>query len=108
MSIETFNEGIKLLKRFLKEEGLYYPIFVKYLFRNGKRPLKDLFDEFNSTMFNDVDDWNVVFNRKNLLGYKKISEFSQDVHSKLIGRPAVDVKWRKYYNSNKKSEIEEI
>ena len=65
MTEKEFDEGFKLLKRFLKDKGIYKPI-MDFLFHDGRMP-KHLFWEFNSARFNGVDDWKKVFICTNLM-----------------------------------------
>ena len=95
MDKETFDEGLKLLKRFLKEKGEYHSIFVNYLFRNN-RPINNLFEEFNSKIWYDVDDWRVLFNKVNLL-VGQGNEFDTTEWTTLIHNKKIDRDWALYY-----------
>jgi hypothetical protein len=95
MDEKTFNEGLKLLKRFLKEKGIYQRIFVNYLFRNN-RPINNLFEEFNSEIWNDVDDWGVLFNKVNLL-VGQGNNFDGNEWTTLIHNQNIDKDWEQFY-----------
>jgi hypothetical protein len=95
MDEKTFNEGLKLLKRFLKEKGEYRSIFVNYLFRNN-RPINNLFEEFNSKIWDDVDDWGVLFNKVNLL-VGQGNNFDGTEWTILIHNQNIDKDWEQYY-----------
>lgn len=95
MTIETFNEGFKLFKRFLKEQNLYKPV-MKFLFQKGRKK-GNLFEEFNNKKYIDVDDWANVFDKTNLLtGY--LYEMNFDEYCKLILDKNLPRKWKIYYN----------
>ena len=98
MTKDTFNEGLKLLKRFLKEENMYVPIFKKYLFENN-RHIEDLFNEFNSKMYADVDDWTLLFRRWNLM--RGPNDRSYTIYERLIVKNSIDSKWKEYYLDSK-------
>lgn len=109
MDKQTFNEGLKLLKRFLKDEGLYKPIYKSYLFKDGFRKKEDLFNEFNTDKFDDVDDWKVLFSRMNLQGY------FCDIHNKyyikykhIVEQYNLIYKWPQYYRKHIKDGQENI
>jgi hypothetical protein len=95
MDEKTFNEGLKILKRFLKEKGEYRSIFVNYLFRNN-RPINNLFEEFNSKIWDDVDDWGVLFNKVNLL-VGQGNNFDGTEWTILIHNQNIDKDWEQYY-----------
>ena len=95
MDKETFDEGLKILKRFLKEKGKYQQIFVNYLFRNN-RPINNLFEEFNSKLWNDVDNWEVLFNKVNLL-VGEGNNFDGTEWIRLIHDKRIDSEWSQYY-----------
>ena len=95
MNNETFEEGLKILKRFLKDEGLYQQVFKNFLFKEG-RPKIDLFQEFNSTIFPYVDGWTNVFKYINLMkGRNEHFDFLQ--WKKFFENTDLDSKWQKYY-----------
>ena len=97
MTQKEFDEGFKLLKRFLKNEGLYYPV-IKFLFSNG-RPKENLFAEFNSTRWSGVDDWGELFRKTNLLcGW--LYPLDGKMYNFLIKDNDLINKWRKYYYSH--------
>jgi hypothetical protein len=109
MDKKEFNKGFKLFKRFLKENGMYQPIF-KFLFKNGRQPIH-LFYEFNSKRFLDVDDWGqVLFNTNLMVGkgegtYDKGDFFSRlniDEYTELVSKTHIAYKWRDYYREYKK------
>ncbi len=94
MTKETFNEGFKLFKRFLKEQNLYKPV-MNFLFQHGRKK-ENLFKEFNNKNYPDVDDWTKVFDRTNLLtGY--LYNFNFDAYCKLIDDNNLSRKWKIYY-----------
>lgn len=95
MDVKTFNEGLKLLKRFLKERGAYHSIFVNYLFRNN-RPINNLFEEFNSKIWNDVDDWEKLFFRVNLM-VGQGNAFDANEWTTLIHNQDIDSDWKQFY-----------
>jgi hypothetical protein len=95
MDEKTFNEGLKILKRFLKEKGEYRSIFVNYLFRNN-RPINNLFEEFNSKIWDDVDDWGVLFNKVNLL-VGQGNNFDGNEWTTLIHNQNIDKDWEQFY-----------
>ena len=99
MTREVFEEGLKLLTRFLKEEGMYHRVFRGFLFKNN-RPIEDLFKEFNSTVFSGVDDWGVLFNRINLMG--GFNNFDYDSYRELGLDKLID-EWEQYYRANTKN-----
>lgn len=100
MTEKEFDRGLKLLKRFLKDKGLYQQVFKRFLFKNGKRKPIDLFNEFNSTKFNDVDDWKVLFGRLNLMvGENEPFNFS-DYYTTIEGNQ-VHTQWPKFCRENK-------
>ena len=102
MDKKTFDEGLKLLKRFLKDKGLYRSIFINYLFKDG-RPIENLFDEFNTKRWNDVDNWELLFYRVNLLvGENNINNFNIGKWYELIHDNGVDAQWKEYYKNNTK------
>lgn len=103
MDEKTFNDGLKLLKRFLKDKGLYQQIFVNYLFKNN-RPIIDLFNEFNSKFFSDVDDWRVLFKRNNLMvGKKNIYSFNTLEWVTFIKSNNIQNEWADYYEKYNKN-----
>ena len=102
MDEKTFNDGLKLLKRFLKDKGLYQQIFVNYLFKDN-RPIIDLFNEFNSKFFSDVDDWRVLFKRNNLMvGKKNIYSFDTLEWVTIISNNNIENEWADYYEKYNK------
>ncbi len=100
MTKKEFDRGLKLLKRFLKDKGLYEPVFKRFLFKKGKRKQVDLFNEFNSTRFSDVDDWKVLFARINLMagGFEKF-DFSD--YSTTIQGNHVHIEWPEFCRENR-------
>lgn len=106
MDKKTFDEGLKLLKRFLKDEGLYFPIYKTFLFKNGARKKEDLFNEFNTDRFTNVDDWKVLFGRLNLMGYFDFKETDLKIFKKyeaLIFERNLRYKWPEYYKERTKN-----
>lgn len=110
MDKKEFNKGFKLFKRFLKENGMYSPIF-KFLFKNGRQPIH-LFYEFNSERFLDVDDWGqVLFNTNLMVGkgngtYDKGDFFSRldlGEYTELVSKTRLAHKWRDYYREHTKN-----
>ena len=110
MDKKEFNKGFKLFKRFLKENGMYLPIF-KFLFKNGRQPIH-LFYEFNSKRFFDVDDWGQVLLNTNLMvgqgngTYDKgdfFSRFDLDEYTELVSKTNIAYKWRDYYREHIKN-----
>ena len=99
MTREEFDRGIKLLRRFLKDEGYYTSIYKNYLFRKG-RPEEDLFNEFNTTKFTDVDDWKVLFDRINLMVGCNDDWNYQEFNNRII-TPGIDKKWREFCVENR-------
>lgn len=103
MDEKTFNEGLKLLKRFLKEKGLYQQIFVNYLFKNN-RPVIDLFNEFNSKKFSDIDDWRLLFRRVNLMvGNNNKDLFDYLEWETIIADNKIHNEWAEYYGKYNKN-----
>ena len=111
MDKKEFNKGFKLFKRFLKDNGMYSPIF-KFLFKNGRKPIH-LFYEFNSKRFIDVDDWGRVLSNTNLMvgkgegTYDKGDFFSRlnlAEYSALVSNTHLACKWRDYYRKHTKNE----
>lgn len=109
MDEKTFNDGLKLFKRFLKEERLYLPIF-KFLFKDGRKPIH-LFYEFNSKRFDDVDDWTQVLFKTNLMVGKGFGSYDRtdffhkldfDMYGYLVTTRNLAFKWKQYYNEHKK------
>ena len=100
MTKKEFDRGLKLLKRFLKDKGLYEPVFKRFLFKNGKRQPINLFNEFNSTKFNDVDDWKVLFVRLNLMT-GGIGQFNFSDYYTTIQGNQVHIEWPKFCRENK-------
>ncbi len=109
MTEKTFNEGLKLFKRFLKEEGLYKPVF-NFLFKDGRKPIH-LFYEFNSKRFIGADDWINVLRLVNLMVGKGINtydktnffdKFDYDEYENLITKNKLSPRWKEYYNKHKK------
>lgn len=109
MDKKEFNKGFKLFKRFLKENGMYLPIF-NFLFKNGRKPIH-LFYEFNSERFIGVDDWGQVLICTNLMvgkgegTYDKTDFFyklDKEVYSNLISKTNLAYKWRNYYKEHEK------
>ncbi len=101
MTREVFEEGLKLLTRFLKENGMYYRVFRCFLFKDN-RPIEDLFKEFNSTVFSDVDNWGVLFKRVNLMGgFSKFDYY----HYSALGLDKLTDKWKQYYKANTKNNL---
>ena len=114
MDKKEFNKGFKLFKRFLKENGMYSPIF-KFLFKNGRQPIH-LFYEFNSKRFLDVDDWGqVLFNTNLMVGqgngtYDKGDFFSRldlGEYTELVSKTRLAHKWRDYYRGYTKNKNNE-
>ena len=109
MDEKTFNDGLKLFKRFLKEEGLYLPVF-KFLFKDGRKTIH-LFYEFNSKRFDDVDDWAQLLFKTNLMvgkgeGTYDRTNFFHKLDSynygNLVTNRNLALKWKEYYNEHKK------
>jgi len=100
MTKKEFDRGLKLLKRFLKDKGLYEPVFKRFLFKKGKRKPKDLFNEFNSTKFNDVDDWKVLFARINLMVGENVPFNFSDYYTTIHGNQ-VHIEWPEFCRENK-------
>jgi len=99
MTRENFNRGIKLLTRFLKDEGYYTSVYQNYLFKKG-RPLEDLFREFNTKKYNDVDDWKVLFERKNLLVGCN-NDWNYELYRTKIISFGISEKWIRFCIENK-------
>lgn len=96
MDRKTFDEGFKLFKRFLKEEGIYIPV-MNFLFQHG-REKENLFKEFNSKKYRGVDDWKEVFSKTNLLcGYLYDLDFP--TYQCLILDNELPNNWWHYYNN---------
>lgn len=100
MTKKEFDRGLKLLKRFLKDKGLYEPVFKRFLFKKGKRKQIDLFNEFNSTKFNDVDDWKVLFARLNLMVGEN-EPFSFSDYYTIIEGNQLQVEWPQFCRENR-------
>ena len=92
MTKDTFNEGLKLLKRFLKEENMYIPVFKKYIFEDN-RPIEDLFNEFNHC---EDGRWEDLFSWWNFLRGPNTRDY--DRYRKLIDNYGIREKWRNYYS----------
>ncbi len=110
MDKKEFNKGFKLFKRFLKDNGMYSPIF-NFLFNNGRKPIH-LFYEFNSKRFIGVNDWGQVLTNVNLMAgkgeesYDKgdfFSRFNLDEYTKLVYKTNIAHKWRDYYREHTKN-----
>jgi len=99
MTEKEFDRGLKLLKRFLKDKGLYEQVFKRFLFKNGKRKPIDLFNEFNSTRYPDVDDWKVLFGKLNLMVGKE--EFDLSDYRITIEGNQVNTEWPKFCRENR-------
>lgn len=97
MTKEEFDKGFKLLKRFLKDEGCYQTVLKGFLFINN-RPKLNLFEEFNSKKYHDVDNWCVLFNRINLMTGEKYS-FSkvENFYNKNIRDTGLIDRWKDFY-----------
>ena len=98
MDIETFNKGFKLFKRFIKDENMYMPV-KKLMFKNGRKK-ESLFNEFNSKKYSDVDNWEMVFSRVNLLTAYKWPLDQEEFYNVVIENNLIE-KWKKFYYINK-------
>ena len=107
MDRKTFDEGFKLFKRFLKEEGIYIPV-MNFLFQHGRKK-ENLFKEFNSKKYHDVDDWKEVFSKTNLMcGY--LYDLDLSTYYNLIVHNDLPINWQHYYNNamiEKEKRVEE-
>jgi len=97
MDIETFNKGFRLFTRFLKDENVYMPV-KKLMFKNGRKK-ESLFNEFNSEKYGDVDDWELVFDRVNLLT-AYMWPLSQEEFYNVVVKNDLIRKWKRFYYIN--------
>lgn len=102
MTEETFNEGFKIFKRFLKENNKYNEV-LKFMFQHG-RTKQNLFKEFNNKNYSYVDDWECVFNKINLLT-GNLWLFDSKKYGEIISQHDLGNKWIRYYRKHIKKEI---
>ena len=96
MTRETFETGLKLFKRFLKDNGAYQSVYKGFMFKNG-RTEENLFQEFNSKKWTGVDDWRQVLTYINLMtGY--LWEFNYEEYNALITNNNLRKRWKDYYS----------